>query len=62
MPLGEAKALLIAEFERNYIIDKLTDTNGNVTKAAELSGKSRQIFHKLMQKYDIHYREARTDN
>ena len=62
MPLGEAKALLMAEFERNYIIDKLNGTDGNVTRAAKLSGKSRQVFHKLMQKYDIYSREMRADN
>jgi DNA-binding NtrC family response regulator len=43
-----ARDLLITEFEKKYIIKKLSETVGNVTEAARLSGIKRQSFQRLM--------------
>jgi len=49
VPLKEARE----EFEKNYIINILKYTRGNVSSAAELSGKYRADLYNLMKKYDI---------
>lgn len=48
-PLKEAKAT----FERNYLANLLEITRGNISRAAELSGKYRADFYNLMKKYDL---------
>lgn len=52
-PLREAKRELVSSFERRYVEAALTKTNGNVSRAAERSGKTRRVFFELMRKYDI---------
>ncbi len=52
------------DFERRYLIQVLTATNGNMTMAAELAGRNRSDFHKLVKRHDINperYRAAATD-
>ena len=41
------------DFERMYIIQALTTTKGNVSRAAALSGKHRADFYKLLRKHAI---------
>jgi two-component system response regulator GlrR len=41
------------DFERAYLIQVLTATNGNVSKAAALSGRYRTDFYKLLRKYTL---------
>ena len=41
------------DFERTYLMQVLTTTKGNVSRAAELSGKYRTDFYKLLRKYSI---------
>ncbi len=48
-PLKESKA----DFERNYIINLLGLTQGNISKAAQLAGKYRADFYNLLKKYNI---------
>jgi two-component system response regulator GlrR len=48
-PLKEAKAA----FEKNYIVQLLELTNGNISKASELAGKYRADFYQLLKKYDL---------
>jgi two-component system, NtrC family, response regulator GlrR len=48
-PLRDAKN----EFEKNYISDVLTLAEGNVSKAAELSGKYRGDFYDLLKKHNL---------
>jgi len=40
-------------FERDYIIEILKRTNGNISKAARESGLARQNFHKKILKYGV---------
>ena len=49
----EAKSRAIAEFERHYLSSMLAAAEGNVTKAANLSGKERRTFGKLLKKHGI---------
>ncbi|HDD35282.1 MAG TPA: sigma-54-dependent Fis family transcriptional regulator [Candidatus Desulfofervidus auxilii] len=48
-PLKEAKD----EFEKNYLIQLMEKTRGNITQAAKLAGKYRADFYKLLEKYQI---------
>lgn len=48
-----AKARAIAEFERSYLAQLLTETHGNVSLAARRSGKERRSLGKLLKKYGI---------
>ena len=52
---AEAKARVIAEFERRYVRDMLQHTQGNVSEAARLAGKERSRFGRLVRKYELHY-------
>jgi two-component system response regulator GlrR len=42
-----------AAFERTYLAQVLTATRGNVSRAAEVSGRHRAEFYKLLRKYDL---------
>jgi two-component system response regulator GlrR len=42
-----------AAFERAYLMQVLTATRGNVSRAAELSGRHRAEFYKLLRKYEL---------
>lgn len=50
---NEAKAHAIAEFEQNFLAHLLATARGNVTKAAQLAGKERRAFGKLLKKHGI---------
>lgn len=41
------------QFERQYLIRVLQMTEGNVTRAAELAGRNRTDFYKLMKKHEL---------
>jgi DNA-binding NtrC family response regulator len=51
--LGDAKAALIADFERRYLAQLLRDTGGNVSEAARRAGKERRALGKLLKKYGL---------
>ena len=56
---GEAKANLIAQFERQYVRDALAMQQGNVARAAASSGKNRRAFWEIMRKHQIEAAEFR---
>jgi len=55
-PLGKfqrAKSEAVSRFERDYALEVLKRANGNVTLAAQLAGKERRAFGKLLKKHGI---------
>jgi transcriptional regulator with PAS, ATPase and Fis domain len=51
--LREAREHAIAEFEEAYLSAKLREHAGNVSRAAEAIGVSRQFLHRLIARYGI---------
>ncbi len=51
--LKRARRMLIEAFEKKFVEERLAETHGNVTHAAERAGINRQSFQRLMQKYGI---------
>jgi two-component system response regulator GlrR len=49
----QAKARMIAEFERAFLMQALAKSRGNVSAAARLVGKERRAFGKLLKKHGI---------
>ena len=50
-----AKSRVLREFDRTYLTRLIQRTGGNVTKAAQLAGKERRSFGKLLKLYGIAY-------
>jgi two-component system response regulator GlrR len=50
---GHAKKCAVGAFERNYLEQTLISAGGNVTRAAQLAGKERRAFGKLLKKHGI---------
>jgi len=50
---NEAKNNINSAFEKKFLKDRLSETNGNVTEAAKISGIERQSFQRLMKKHNI---------
>lgn len=48
-----AKRRIVAEFERNYLHEALSKSQGNIGMAARRSLKNRRAFWELMRKHDI---------
>jgi two-component system, NtrC family, response regulator GlrR len=48
-----AKAEAVRQFERGYVLTVLRQAQGNVTRAAQLAGKERRSFGKLLKKHGI---------
>jgi two-component system, NtrC family, response regulator GlrR len=48
-----AKALVVAEFEREFVKRALAENGGNVSAAARMIGKERRAFGRLLRKYGI---------
>lgn len=48
-----AKAEAVRCFERDYVLRVLQHTHGNVTRAAQMAGKERRAFGKLLKKHGI---------
>ena len=55
----EAKAQIITEFEREYILRLLGSCEGNVSEAARAAGKNRRAFWELIRKHRIDVRGLR---
>jgi transcriptional regulator with PAS, ATPase and Fis domain len=51
----QAKLRILQEFDRAYLNRLIKRTRGNVTKAAQLAGKERRAFGKLLKRYRIGY-------
>lgn len=50
------------DFERQYLIQLLTATQGNMTLAAELADKNRSAFHKLVKQHSINPANFRSED
>ncbi len=53
IPFKDAKQQLVDSFSRSYISDILTRTDGNISKAARLSGLSRVAVQKMLSRFDL---------
>jgi DNA-binding NtrC family response regulator len=53
VPYVEAKERVVKRFTLQYVSDLLEKTNGNITRAAELSGLRRTALQKIMRRIDI---------
>jgi DNA-binding NtrC family response regulator len=53
LPLREARAIVVEQFERSYLITRLREHDGRVPRAAEAMGISRQFLHRLLDEYGI---------
>ena len=51
--MQEAKAEIVRRFEIEYLTKLLTETEGNVTRAAKRAGKERRSLGKLIKKHGI---------
>jgi DNA-binding NtrC family response regulator len=51
-----AKARVIEQFERTYLMSLLTTHAGNITRAAKHAGKERRAFTRLLQKHGLQRR------
>ena len=49
-PLTEAKE----DFERGYLKEIVQLTGGNISRAAQIAGRYRADFYKLLRKYGLH--------
>src|SRR5713101_4555075 len=58
---GQVKALTEAkeEFERNYLKEVLQLTGGNISRAAQIAGRYRADFYKLLKKHGLHPGDAK---
>ncbi len=52
-PFNEAKELMVRDWETRFLTERLTETAGNVTQAAELSGMNRQGFQRKMRELGL---------
>ncbi len=57
LTLRDARQQVIELFEQEYVAAQLRAHGGNVTRAAETSGVSRQFLHRLMDRYGIRSKE-----
>jgi DNA-binding NtrC family response regulator len=53
LPFKDAKAQLVEEFERRYIVEVLGKYQGNISRAAVHCGIDRRSLHRLLAKYKI---------
>ena len=60
LPLSEARHRMIENFERQYLIELLSGTQGRISEAAERAGVGVRQLNKLMNKYDLRKEVFRT--
>src|SRR5262249_46354644 len=53
VPFKEAKGKVVEAFERDYLVDLIRRTKGNISAAAREAGIDRNHLTKLLQKYGI---------
>jgi transcriptional regulator with PAS, ATPase and Fis domain len=53
LPLREARDVVVEQFETAYIAARLREYGGNVSRAAEAMGISRQLVYRLMERYGL---------
>lgn len=57
-----SKAVVVEQFERDYVMRALEQHSGNIAKAARASNKHRRAFWALMRKYQIDAAPYRPDD
>jgi DNA-binding NtrC family response regulator len=62
LPFRAAKAKLMQQFERSYLIEVLTTYCGNVSHAARAAGRERRSFQRLIKKYSIDIQDFRASS
>ena len=62
-PTGQVKPLTAArdEFEQNYLKAVLQLTGGNISRAAQIAGRYRADFYKLLKKHGLHPGDAKEE-
>jgi len=53
LPLPSARELVMERFERSYVTAKLAQHGGNISRAADAMGVSRQLVHRLLDRYGM---------
>lgn len=53
MPLLQGREMLVEQFERRYIQAKMAEHKNNISKAADAMEISRQLLHRLIDKYGL---------
>lgn len=53
LQLSQAKAHVVADFEKGYLIHLMKEEHGNVSQAAKRAGKDRRAFGRLLKKHGI---------
>ena len=53
LPFKEAKAALVEDFERDYLVALLARHRGNISRAAAEAGIDRNYIHRLVKKYNL---------
>ncbi|AKT42042.1 sigma 54-interacting transcriptional regulator [Chondromyces crocatus] len=56
LSLPEAREVVLEELERNYVAAKLRQYEGNISRAAEAMGVSRQLVHRLLDRHGMRAR------
>ncbi|MDQ2075937.1 sigma 54-interacting transcriptional regulator [Marinimicrobium sp. ABcell2] len=57
VPLNDAKK----QFERDYLVQLLYTTKGNISEAARMSGRNRSDFYKIMKRHDLDSEQFKHD-
>lgn len=53
-PFKDAIAVARERASRDYLVALLTEFHGNVTRASERAGVTRESLHRLLKKHDVH--------
>jgi transcriptional regulator with PAS, ATPase and Fis domain len=53
LPLPEAREVVLEQLERSYVAAKLRQHKGNISRAADAMGVSRQLVHRLIERYSL---------
>jgi DNA-binding NtrC family response regulator len=56
LPLPAAREMVMERFERGYLAAKLGQHGGNISRAADAMGVSRQLVHRLLDRYGMRAR------
>ncbi len=56
LPLPVAREMVMERFERGYLAAKLEQHGGNISRAADAMGVSRQLVHRLLDRYGMRAR------
>ena len=56
LPFDQARAHVIATFEKAYVTELLRNNNGNVSQAAKAANKERRSFGRLIKKHRLEKR------